>query len=262
MKSALRYEWVRIRTLRSSWVLAISALLTSAVISWLLAQFDFRDTEITAASWADSLAAGPTAFAPLLMSLVGIFTFGHEYRHGLIRPTLTAVPRRSVLIAAKIIIVGVLAGIVTIINFVVSLGLHILLLGDQLGSVSSWGSPVPRVFVGAVLLTVIWSLIGLALAGLLRNVPGSIVLILVWPLVVEPLLLSLTVIDALKSLRGIVVYLPFIAGNALSSTSASANQGSDSTFNFVSPLVGGLTFAGFMTVLMAATWILFERRDA
>src|SRR5829696_2216518 len=38
-------------------------------------------------------------------ALVGIFATGHEYRYGTILPTLTAMPRRSALLAAKLLVV-------------------------------------------------------------------------------------------------------------------------------------------------------------
>ncbi len=41
----------------------------------------------------------------MLLSMIGIFAIGHEYRYGTIRPTLSALPRRSNVLAAKVIVV-------------------------------------------------------------------------------------------------------------------------------------------------------------
>ena len=68
---------------------------------------------------------------------------------------------------------------------------------------------------GYALLLVLWALIGAALALLLRATTGPIVVLLVWPLLVEPLLFVLLSSDRLKALNPLARYLPFQAGREL-----------------------------------------------
>ena len=53
-------------------------------------------------AYAAVLTAG-TQFTPLLMGLLGVFAFGHEYRYGTIRTALCVLPRRTTLAAAKVL---------------------------------------------------------------------------------------------------------------------------------------------------------------
>ena len=56
------------------------------------------------------LAAGgeslPFSVLGLAVSIIGILSTGHEYRYGTIYPTLTAIPKRSALLAAKVLVVA------------------------------------------------------------------------------------------------------------------------------------------------------------
>jgi len=45
-----------------------------------------------------------------VLGMLGVFTFGHEYRHGMIRATLTALPQRYNVLLAKIVIISRVIG--------------------------------------------------------------------------------------------------------------------------------------------------------
>ena len=113
-------------------------------------------------------------------------------------------------------------------------------------------------FRSFILLTLIYAMVGMALAGLLRNLPGAIVLLIVWPLVVETILSGLTFIPALEGLRDEVRFLPFGAGQQLVATGPA--QGNP--FPVVGPWEGGAIFGGLALVLLVLWAVLFRRRDA
>lgn len=79
MTDALRYEWVRIRTLRSTyWLVGLGLLLTAAVafIIAFATRNEPADTQIVG-----NVMTGGGAFAtilPIFMAIIGIFATGHE----------------------------------------------------------------------------------------------------------------------------------------------------------------------------------------
>ncbi len=125
MSDALRYEWTRIRTIRSTWWLTGSALAIALLISLLLGVVGHHDFSRNGASASDVDGFGPylvTQFAAsgqipslvgFLVAMIGIFAWGHEYRHGMIRASLTALNSRSALWTAKYVVVGAWVAVVS-----------------------------------------------------------------------------------------------------------------------------------------------------
>jgi hypothetical protein len=107
MSDALRYEWTRIRTVRSTYWLIGLALIISMAIAFIIALV-FRNDPATPELTARVLYGGgsdiPTLI-PIFMAIIGVLAVGHEYRYGTIQPTLTALPQRSRLLLAKVIVV-------------------------------------------------------------------------------------------------------------------------------------------------------------
>ena len=114
-----------------------------------------------------------------------------------------------------------------------------------------------------MVLCVLFALIGLGLAGLLRALPAALVVLLVLPFVVEPVLVGLlSFVEVLEPVSGAAPYLPFTAGNALVLTEEFAAQGAAAGVALLSPLAGGLVLAGYTAVLLGLAGLLFTRRDA
>lgn len=254
MTGALRYEWLRLTTVRSTFWLSV----LSAVLTGLLAVARSSDPARDVSIWIETLSIG-AAFTPALMALIGIFALGHEYRYGTIRATLTALPQRSAVMAAKVLVTAAWALVVGVIVEVVAYGVAVIRLGDAGFSLST--GPSGRVLLGLLVYIVLWSLVGLALGGLFRNVPAAVSTVLVVPLIAEPLILGLLTTRLLEPISGVGRFLPFSAGQRLLSTD-DGSLFSSAAERPLSPWQGGLTFAVFMAVLTAACWLLFERRDA
>jgi len=260
---ALRYEWVRLRTLRSTWWLTFIALLINGLIALLVAR-SVRSEELNPENVTTVLTGAapftPLAFTAVLMGVVGIFAFGHEYRHGTIRSTLVAVPRRVAVVAAKIVMVAVWAALVALIATALAYAVGVIVVGSRWTPDLLTRGPTERVLAGFLALVVLTALLGLALAGLFRNVPAAIVVLLITPLVAEPLIMWLLQVDALESVRQLGRFLPFgAAGRMLAVT---ADGPLDQLVGSLSPLAGGLTFAAFVAGCTALTALLFKVRDA
>ena len=273
MKGALRYEWVRVRTVRSTWVLSAAALLAAVLVSLALG------LNPTSGAGSDGPQPGgvrgdqeafamvltaPAQLSPLLMGLLGAFAFGHEYRYGTIRSTLAALPRRRVVATAKVLVVALWAAAVASVGVALAAVAALLVRGGRYGpEVSLTAGPTPRVALGVVLYVVLSALIGLALGWLFRNIPAAVTLLLVVPLIVEPILRGLLSLSVLEPISGVGRYLPFGAGGQLFAYSTRVDPDIPAAFrNDLSPLAGGLTFALVTAALLAVAYALFQRRDA
>lgn len=256
MTSALRYEWVRTTTVRSTWVLIALAIILPAALTFLLgwATADF------VASQSETGPGGPGSegFAPFglvsttvlllaaLLVTLGAAAFGQEYRHGLIRVTLSVLPHRNAVFAAKLLMVIFITAVAAIVAILA------IVLGYTLG-LALGGASDPTTFsegvlaqVRALFVVIYFVLIGFAVTALTRNQPlGILVPIVGW--VVEQVV---TVIALFQNWTWIEWVLPF--------TGALASVNSTGTEAWGHLGVAGL----WLAVILIPAWVLFNRRDA
>jgi ABC-2 type transport system permease protein len=264
MIGALRYEWTRLRTLRSTWWLTVFALALNTLIAFLIARSVKPGQRLDAELVTSLLTAGaqftPLAFPAVLMGVVGIVAFGHEYRHGTIRSTLVAIPRRGAVVAAKVAVLTLWSAFVAVLAIGIAYAVALLVVGSRWNPELLTAGGTERVLAGFVALVVLTTLLGLALAGLFRNVPAAIVVLLATPLVVEPLLVVLLQLDALEPVREAGRFLPF--GAAQRMLALGTDGGFGDLVGSLTPLAGGVTFGAFVAGFMILTALLFKVRDA
>ncbi|MGH9251028.1 MAG: ABC transporter permease [Acidimicrobiales bacterium] len=261
MSDALRFEWMRIRTLRSTYWLIGLALVLSAVVA-LIFGLATRADPLDVVTIGRALTAGGdfgVPFPAIFMAIVGIFATGHEYRHNTIQPTLTAIPQRSRLLGAKVIVVAVTAAVVAVFSMLLSWLVFMITRGE---SVSLGDAPLPEALGGYVVYTVLWALLGLALAQLFRGVPSAIVVIFVFPFIVETVIVGLSFIPALDWLQPALKFLPFSAGARLFAFEDFPTGEGQPNFDFLDRWASGGVFAAFVLIILAIGWALFQRKDA
>ncbi|WP_162606372.1 ABC transporter permease [Jiangella asiatica] len=258
MTDALRFEWVRLRTLRSTYWLIGLGLLVTAGVAFIIA-FATRNDPLDATNVAAVLTGGAefATFIPVFMAIIGIFATGHEYRHGTIQPTLTAIPQRSRLLLAKIIMTSLVAVVVVALSLVINLVIGLIFWGE----VPSFDAPLDEVVPGYFLLVVLYTILGLALAQLFRGVPSALVVLLVTPLLVEGLISGLSLVPALDWLQPALKFLPFSAGARLLATEPYEPNGGPE-FDYLDRWASGGVFAVFVAIILAVAWMLFKKRDA
>jgi ABC-type transport system involved in multi-copper enzyme maturation permease subunit len=261
MSDALRYEWVRLRTLRSTYWLTGIALLVGGLLA--LPALSLTDNAtLSQQDYGDIITGGGGGaifLISIFLGLLGVFTIGHEYRYGTIRPTLCAIPRRSTLMAAKLIVVMVWVAAVAIVIQALRFLICWLILGSKF-TAHPFDGVNPRLWIGSIGYIVAFALVGLAFAGLFRSMPGAIVTLIVMPLIAENLIHGLLTIHALKSIRWIGKILPFSNGSQIMSYPTHDDNGLAG--QLVGPWAGASIFIGFLCILMALSWTFFERRDA
>jgi ABC-2 type transport system permease protein len=256
LRDALLFEWVRVRTLRSTYWLIAAALAVNVAVALSVA-VAARGRPLGADVVGAAVTAGgaylPVPFAAVFLAVVGILATGHEYRYGTIQPTLTTVPRRPVLLAAKIIVVAAVSLVAATLSLVVDAVVALLVWGELPGLLDP---PLVEALPGYVLLVLLWTVLGAALAQLFRGVPAALVVILVVPLIVEQLVFSLSFVTVLHWLAPVVKFLPFTAGQQL------VGFGDSAEAEFFTRWLSGGVLAAFTAIVLTVAWTLFTRRDA
>ncbi|KNY05242.1 ABC transporter permease [Microbacterium sp. GCS4] len=172
----LRSEWRKLWTARSLWVtLAAAFALTIGLCSYMII-----DGTTLGGADAGHIPFGWTGIYPvgmLVLVVYGVLNVTTEYASGSIRTSLTAAPRRTGVMLAK---VAVVTGISTILAFATTVLLYLLL--QAMGTVPSavgmslfapemwWG------VLGGTLMLPYGALFGVLLGWLLRNAAGAICL--------------------------------------------------------------------------------------
>jgi ABC-2 type transport system permease protein len=172
-------EWTKFRSLRSTvWTLLTAVVLSigiGALFSAVSASQYHTFSPADKASFSPiSTSLNGMLFAQLAIGVLGVLLISGEYSTGMIRSSLTAVPRRLPVLWAKL---GVFAGVVfsvTLVTSFVSFFLGQALLNSHHLGVSISAPNALRDVIGAALYATVAGMIGMALGGLLRNTAAGI----------------------------------------------------------------------------------------
>ena len=221
MSHALHAEWTKVRTLASTfWILLAVAALTVTVSA--------------AAAAATRCPSGGCTIDPAKVSLTGIYlgqavvavmavmVISGEYSTGMIRVTLTAMPGRLSVLAAKAAVLTCLVLATGAIAVITSLlAGRLILPGHGIGpshgypALSAADGPVLRAAVGSVLYLALIALLSLGTAAALREAAAAIGVVL-------GLLYLFPIIAAVSGTAGLARHLqqigPMTAGLAIQAT--------------------------------------------
>ena len=247
----IRSEWIKFWSLRSTAItLAVAVALMTGI--GLLASSMLNSG--TASGPGEGLSpvqaslAGLT-FAQLAFGTLGVLFVAGEYSTGMIRSSLTAVPKRLPVLWGKI---AVFAAVV----FVLGLGAAAIaftggqaLIGDGAASWSDAG--VARAVIGSAVIMAGSGVLGLALGALLRSTPAAI----------STLFGAMFLLSGVAQLLlpeswrdSVVQYLPADAGSAFASVAEGAGG--------LSPWVGLAVFVGYVAVVVVGGARRLRRTDA
>lgn len=252
---AVRSEWTKLRTLRSTWITLGIALLLSlgfaALIGANLGGGGGDGGGPPPAVLADpaSTILGATLFASLVLGVLGAMAASTEYSTGTVRATLTAVPRRLPVLAAKIIVLVVVSAIAGAVMTAGAFWLGTSLLGNGLSV--TWSDPgVWAALVGNVGYLVAVTLLGLGLGMLLRSTAGAIT-VLVAVVFLLPTILQFISTDWVQTIND------YLVGTAGQSLHVTKEAGATLTRGTAS-LTAGL----WAVVPLVAAAVALKRRDA
>jgi ABC-2 type transport system permease protein len=251
LKRAVASEWIKFKSLRSTWaVLAVAVL--AMVVFGLIVAYNTRhlSSNLQANDIAPSAALQGHYLGQLLIGALGVLFVSGEYSTGMIRSTLAAVPKRVPVLWAKLIVfVAVVATSMIVICFVAFVSAQGLLSNYRPGwSLSDPG--VLRVVIGTGVYLTMIGLIGGILGWIVRSTPGALVsyvgLILILPVLFG---------DALGNLgKNIGKFLPSSAGERFAQSLPDGYS--------LTPWWGLAVLVGWVLVGLAVAVILLRRRDA
>ncbi len=219
VKQAIHAEWTKLRTSPSIWLLFGAVALSVAVSAAVAAT-----THVSSAEQQDPTRVSLTGIdlGQAVVAVLAILVVSEEYGNGMIRVSLTATPRRVVLLAAKSInVAGVVlvAGLLTVVGCLL-VGRYILPAtgldaahGYALVSLSH-GSTL-RAAVGSVIYLILIALMSLGIATAVRDTAVSIGVVL-GVLYILPILAQL--ISNPTWHRRLEQIAPLMAGLAMQST--------------------------------------------
>ena len=186
LRRATRSEWIKFRSLRSSWWMLVGAA-TGMVAIALVVAYNTRHLS-RSLQLDDIVASAPMQgyyLGQLLIGSLGVLFVSGEYSTGMIRSTLAAVPKRIPVLWAKLTVFVVITAVTIIpISVVAFISAEGLISHFRTGfSLSDPG--VLRVVIGTGVYLTLIGVIGATVGWLVRSTPGALVtyfaLILVVP---------------------------------------------------------------------------------
>ena len=118
--------------------------------------------------------AGLFYLGQLVIVVLGAMTLTAEYSTGMIRTSLTAMPRRTVVYAAKAVVFAVVALVVTFVAAFISFFLGQSLLASTHDTATLSQPNVLRAVVGSALYVTLCGLFAFAIGAIVRHTAGTI----------------------------------------------------------------------------------------
>lgn len=252
----LASEWTKLRSVRSTYWTLFALVLVSVGLGAIIAA-------ATKAHWSSMSPADKATFDAVQASQGGLMFLGQlvivvlgslaitsEYSTGMIRTSLTVMPRRSVVFTAKALVFGLVALVISLITSFTAFFLGQALLSPHNVTLSSAGAM--RAVVGGAVYVTLCGLLAYAVGTLMRHTAGTITSV-IGVLFVLPIIVHLLP----HSWRdGMLRWLPSSAGDAVSQT---VYNGPTHLFNGW----GEMSVLGaYVVVLLLAGLMLFKTRDA
>ncbi|KRF19020.1 hypothetical protein ASG90_03820 [Nocardioides sp. Soil797] len=280
MIAAFKYEWQRLTTLASTWWITGSSIGVSVGFTFLVCMFMRLNLpgelkgDVSKDDSRFFLEAGMTQFSNVdpfyylvafAIAILGVLSWGHEYRHGMIRATLTAVPNRTAVWTAKFVTIGVWVAVVVLVSCLVSLLCTLLWFGS-LDFDYDWGELFLSI-LQRVVFSVLVTWLVMAATELIRHQTFALVLLYLWPLGVENLLRLFFLIFGQfnQGINDAARFMPFNAGSRIIQDFSLINgyESVDGVFDTpLSALGGFIIFGGITALAMAGSLFSFRTRDA
>ncbi|MGQ0846619.1 MAG: ABC transporter permease [Sporichthyaceae bacterium] len=245
---AVRAEWTKLRSVRSSvWTILVALAVgigLSALVSALAAN-DYANSGGSTENWdPTAISTFGGVFAQLAIAVLGTLVVTSEYATRSIRTSLQAVPRRGRLLGAKAIVVGTVALAVGMVMAFGSFLIGQALISGKAPTASLSDAGVLRAVAGVGLYFAAVALLGMALGALLRSTAGAVTALVAMLFVLPGVVQALP-----ESLREpLTMYWPTIAGSQITATVQ--------TPDMLGPWAG---FAVMLTAVAAIGYVAFWR---
>ncbi|WP_350279387.1 hypothetical protein [Kribbella sp. HUAS MG21] len=253
--SVITVERIKLFSTRSPWWCMVIAAVLTVGFAALTTGFLKGEEEQQATIFITQPGAQLSQMVMMVMAALAVTT---EYRFSTIRTSFQAVPQRAALLLGKTAVVAFLAGLVGLIASFGAWGIGSLFASNAdlaIDTGAEW-----RLLAGQGLIFSISAVFAVAVGILIRQSAGAIAILILWPLLVENLVLLIPKVgDDLNK------WAPFVNGSSF------LNQGQDpglagaeaagTNFAF-GPWGALLYFAGWAAALMTIALLSASKRDA
>lgn len=243
----VRSEWTKFRSLRSTWWSLGTAVVLIVGLGALVASQGGIDVAHPTNIARTTLIG--VVFGQLVTAVLAVLLVSGEYGTGMIRASMTAVPKRLPVLWAKAAVYTAVVLPLTLVTALVT-----FLLGQAIRSgrglpTASLGDPgVLRIVVGSSLYVTVAGLLALGIATVIRSTAAGVAAVVGLYFVV-PIVANLLP----ASINGFAPYLPSNAGGAV--WDMSMTDGS------MAPWTGFALLAGYAAVALAAGVYRLLRTD-
>jgi ABC-2 type transport system permease protein len=238
----VRAELLKIRSTRTTIGLLlgmIALILLFTILTGLLATAASLSTKEDQRQF---LSLG--SLAGVFSALAGVLLVTSEYRFGTIRPTILFTPKRSRVLASKVL-AGLLAGLAFgVVGEAVGWAFGYAILDARGISFALGGGDTALLALGGLAGVALWGATGVGLGAMIRNQVGAVITLLAWGFVVDNLLFGLV--------PSVGRFTPTRANDGLEGLT---------TAHLLSPAAAGLVLLAWAVLLASAGIALTARRD-
>jgi len=246
-------EWTKLRSVRSTrWSFLAAVVFTIGIAALACAVVSHHWPHMSLQERADFNPLDPNLagvqLAQLALGVLGVLVITAEYSTGMIRASMTAVPRRLPVLWGKAVVYGLVMLVLMVPSTLIAFVVGEAIFSGRHINVAFSDPGVARAVIGAGLYLTVVGLFGLGLGAIVRNTAGGIATFAGLMFVLPPLMNVLP----LSWNNAASPYLPLQAGEAIMSTSAG---------NHLSPWVGLALLSGYAAAALAIASVLLIRRD-
>jgi len=246
--SLIAAERIKLASTRSPWWCTAFAVLSTVALSVVAALAMARDSFIPVTVATTQMGYTLGMAVVMVMAALAVTT---EYSVGTIRTTFLAMPHRGHALAAKTVVVAILAFLIGLAVSLSSWAIGLLVLPDA--DLALHGATQWRQVGGVALVYAVAAVIAVAVGTLTRHTAGAVAIVLVWTLMAEQLLVVIPGIGEAAQ-----PFLPFQAAKQF----LSAGEVPADASLLSQPWFAMLYFAATAAALLAIGIGVARRRDA
>jgi hypothetical protein len=245
---AIKSEWIKLRSLRSTPVILAVTVVIGVLLSWILATFVKTDPDTDQLFTISETFVFSTWLTTMLAATVGTLMFTSEVQHGTLPNTVMAQPTRWVIAAAKAVVAsgfGLVMGVAGMAGGFAGAVLGGLDAGDTSG--------VGVSILCGLFLTSMAALFALGVGMILKHGALAVSSVLIWALVLENLIRGFASPTVSR-------YLPFSAAAGLLGIRQAGDTDETIAAAF-SRAQDAVLFGGFVVAALVIGTVLLSRRD-
>jgi ABC-2 type transport system permease protein len=246
--AAIRSEWIKLRSLRSTPAILVLAVVVGLLLSWILATFVKTDPDTHEIFTVAQTFIFSTWLTTVMTVIMGTLLFTSEVQHGTLAAVVAAQPARWVTVVAKAAVASCFGLVLGVAGMAAGLG------GAVLGGLEAGDtSGVATTALWGLLLTAMAPLLGLGVGLIIRHSSAAISIVLVWAFVLENLIVAFTPANLTR-------FLPFSAAPGLLGVHEVGST-PETVAVALSRVQDAFLFAGYSLAALALGAVLLYRRD-